>query len=146
MELEEAGHEAAIDFARSELRRIFGSAVDRHLVKAHFTRWGHNALTRGSYASARPGAYRMRSVLRRPVGERVWFAGEACSVDEWATVAGRARKRAARRRAGRRRAGSLLTPRQDGQLWCSDVAQCRNRSQVPARLPFIAAIAAGGFP
>ena len=88
MELERAGHEAAIDFARSELRRIFGSAVDRHLVKAHFTRWGHNALTRGSYASARPGAYRMRSVLRRAVGERVWFAGEACSVDEWATVAG----------------------------------------------------------
>ena len=88
VELEKAGHEAAIDFARSELRKIFGSAVDRHLVKAHFTRWGHNALTRGSYASARPGAYRMRSVLRRPVGERVWFAGEACSSAEWATVAG----------------------------------------------------------
>ena len=88
MELEVAGREAAIDFARSELRKIFGSAVDKRFVKSHFTRWGHNALTRGSYASARPGAYRMRSVLRRPVGDRIWFAGEACSGDEWATVAG----------------------------------------------------------
>ena len=88
MELEKAGAEAAIDFAKSELRRMFGAAIDKHLVKAHFTRWGHNTLTRGSYASARPGAYRLRSVLRRPVGDRVWFAGEACSADEWATVAG----------------------------------------------------------
>ena len=88
MELEKAGHEAAVEFARSELREIFGNAVDRHLVKAHFTRWGHNTLTRGSYASARPGAFRMRSVLRRPVGRRIWFAGEACSSAEWATVAG----------------------------------------------------------
>ncbi len=88
MELEEAGPEAAIDFAKWELRVILNIDVDRHLVKAHFTRWGHNTLTRGSYASARPGAYRMRSVLRRPVGERIWFAGEACSSDEWATVGG----------------------------------------------------------
>ena len=88
MELENAGGEAAIDFAKSELRKIFGAAIDKHLVKAHFTRWGHNTLTRGSYASALPGAYRLRSVLRRPVGDRVWFAGEACSTDEWATVAG----------------------------------------------------------
>ena len=88
MELEKAGRDAAIDFARSELRKMFGSAIDEHLVKAHFTRWGHNTLTRGSYASARPGGYGLRSVLRRPIGDRVWFAGEACSTDEWATVAG----------------------------------------------------------
>ena len=88
MELENAGGEAAIDFAKSELRKIFGAAIDKHLVKAHFTRWGHNTLTRGSYASALPGAYRLRSVLSRPVGDRLWFAGEACSTDEWATVVG----------------------------------------------------------
>ena len=87
-ELEEAGTEAAIDFARSELRKMFGGAIDRHLVKSHFTRWGHNPLTRGSYASAEPGAYPFRSVLRRPVGDRVWFAGEASSPGGWATVGG----------------------------------------------------------
>ena len=67
---------------------MFGSAVDEHLVKAHYAPWGNNALVRGAYASARPGAYPLRPVLRRPVGDRVWFAGEACSVDDWATVAG----------------------------------------------------------
>lgn len=87
-ELEEAGPDAALDFARSELERIFGARVRRHLVKAHFTRWGRNPLTRGSYASARPGAYPLRAVLREPVAERVWFAGEACSEGEWATVGG----------------------------------------------------------
>ena len=88
MALEAAGADAAIDFARSELREIFGTRIDRHLVKAHFTRWGRNTLTRGSYASALPGAYPLRRVLREPVAERVWFAGEACSPSEWATVGG----------------------------------------------------------
>ena len=88
MELEAAGAEAAIDFAMSELRKIFGSALDRHLVKAHFVPWGLNTFTRGAFASARPGAYPLRSVLRQSVGDRVWFAGEACSVYGWATVAG----------------------------------------------------------
>ena len=86
--LEAAGSEAAIDFAKSELKQIFGTRIDRHLVRAHFTRWGRNALTRGSYASAAPGAYALREVLREPVAERIWFAGEACSPGEWATVAG----------------------------------------------------------
>ena len=87
-DLGKADGEAAIDFARSELREIFGGAIDRHLVKGHFTRWGTNKLTRGSYASAEPGAYRLRPVLRRPVGDRVWFSGEACSAGDWATVHG----------------------------------------------------------
>ena len=87
-ELEEAGGEAAIDFAKSELRKMFGGAIERRLVKAHFTRWGRNPLTRGSYASAEPGAFPLRSVLRQPVGARVWFAGEACSPGAWATVGG----------------------------------------------------------
>ena len=87
-ELEDAGPDAAVDFARSELGKIFGARVRRHLVKAHFTRWGRNPLTRGAYASARPGAYPLRAVLREPVAERVWFAGEACSEGEWATVGG----------------------------------------------------------
>ena len=87
-ELEEADGEAAIDFAKAELRKMFGGAIEGHLVKAHFTRWGRNPLTRGSYASAKPGAFPLRSALRRPVGDRVWFAGEACSPGEWATVGG----------------------------------------------------------
>jgi monoamine oxidase len=86
--LEEAGVEGALAFGLEELRKIFGTQVDRELVKGHVTTWGRNPFTLGSYASAAPGAHHLRAVLRAPVGERLWFAGEACSPDLWATVAG----------------------------------------------------------
>jgi len=87
-ELEGLGSEASLDFALSELRKIFGSSMDKHFIKGHATAWGSNPLTLGSYASARPGAFEQRAVLRRAVGDRIWFAGEACSRDQWATLAG----------------------------------------------------------
>ena len=86
--LEKEGRAASIDFALSELRKIFGSEVDRQFIKADATAWGLNPLFHGSYASAEPGKYKMRSVLKQPVGERIFFAGEALSEDDWATVAG----------------------------------------------------------
>ena len=36
----------------------------------------------------RTGAHALRSVLRQPVGERIFFAGEACHRSLWATAAG----------------------------------------------------------
>ena len=53
------------DFAKSELHKPFGSALDRNLVKADFVAWGRDPFTRGAYASARPEAYPLRSVLRQ---------------------------------------------------------------------------------
>lgn len=82
------GQAAAIDFALQELRVIFGNAVERHFVKGVATNWGHNPLTLGAYASAAPGKYDQRRILRQPIGDRIWFAGEACSRLEWATVGG----------------------------------------------------------
>ncbi len=87
-ELEVAGRDAAIDFVRGELRRLFGTGVDRYIVGADFVPWGLDRWTRGAYASAEPGAYVLRGVLRQPVGDRIWFAGEACSPAHWATVHG----------------------------------------------------------
>ena len=86
--LEKEGRAASIDFALSELRKIFGSEVDRQFIKADATAWGLNPLFHGSYASAEPGKFGMRNVLRESVGERIHFAGEACSETNWATVAG----------------------------------------------------------
>lgn len=87
-ELELAGRDAAIDFVRGELRRLFGTGVDRHIVGADFVPWGLDPWTRGAYASAEPGAHPLRRVLRQPLGDRIWFAGEACSSASWATVHG----------------------------------------------------------
>ena len=87
-ELEQQSVEARIDYALTKLRDLLGSDIDRSFVKGDATSWGQNPLTRGSYASAEPGAYRMRSVLRDSVGDRIFFAGEACHPSLWATVAG----------------------------------------------------------
>ena len=87
-ELEKEGDQAQIDFVLSELRRIFGGEVDKQLIKASVACWGENPLFYGSYASAEPGAYHYREVLRQPVAGKIWFAGEACSRTQWATVAG----------------------------------------------------------
>lgn len=87
-QLEEVGVEGAVDFALTELRKMFGGKIDRYFIKGDATRWGSDPLFLGSYASAEPGAYRQRSRLRESVAERIYFAGEACSDLLWATVHG----------------------------------------------------------
>lgn len=69
--------DVAIDFALGELERIFGSRVRRHFVKGHVTDWATNPHTLGGYASAVPGHFGAREALSRPVGGRIFFAGEA---------------------------------------------------------------------
>ncbi len=78
-DLEEEGQEASIDFVLNSLRATFGSKFDQYLIKAHVTNWGKNKYTMGSYSSARPGKAHLRSVLKKPVGGRIFFAGEATS-------------------------------------------------------------------
>ena len=87
-ELERSGAEAAVDWALEGLRGLFGGAVDRAFVKGTMTRWGEDPWTLGAYASAEPGYTHLRQALRRPLGERVFFAGEACHPTLWATCAG----------------------------------------------------------
>jgi monoamine oxidase len=87
-ELELAGEAAATDFVVGKLRNLIGGDVDKYLVKSAVTNWGENPLVRGCYASAAPGGFPMRAVLRAPLAERIFFAGEACHEDLWATVGG----------------------------------------------------------
>ncbi len=87
-DLERESAESRIDYAMGELRGMLGSGIDSRFVKGAVTSWGQNPLTLGSYASAEPGAHALRSVLRQPVGDRIFFAGEACHRSLWATAAG----------------------------------------------------------
>jgi len=54
------------------------------------TSWASNPFTLGAYASAEPGSFHLRKVLRQSVGDRIFIAGEA-TAEEWATVAGATR-------------------------------------------------------
>ena len=86
--LENAGTDAAVDFGFQHVQNMLGRDVSKQFVKGHFMRWGQYPWTLGSYASPRPGAKGMREILRQPVGDRIFFAGEACHTELWATCAG----------------------------------------------------------
>ena len=77
-----------IDYAVGKLKSMLGNQVEREFVKGATTAWNLNPLTRGSFASAKPGAYKMRKTLRESVGNKIFFAGEACHPSMWATVGG----------------------------------------------------------
>jgi monoamine oxidase len=76
-ELSAAGEAAAIDFATRGLVEMFGSNAAAAVVKGGLTPWASNPWTRGAYAAASPGRYGARAALARPVGDRIFFAGEA---------------------------------------------------------------------
>lgn len=76
-ELSAMGEAAAVDFAVQGLVEMFGSDAARRVVGGGLTPWAWNPWTRGAYAAAAPGRFGARAVLARPVGERLFFAGEA---------------------------------------------------------------------
>jgi monoamine oxidase len=86
-ELENQGSDAMIDFTLSELKSLFGSNIEKHFIKAAATSWGNNRFTYGAYASAEPGSYKYRTLIKEPVDDKLFFAGEATAV-EYASVSG----------------------------------------------------------
>lgn len=87
-EMEAAGAAAAVDFATDRLVDIFGSDARRAVTHGIMTNWGGERFVRGGYAAARPGKAGARAVLADPVGERIWFAGEALAGGLKQTAAG----------------------------------------------------------
>lgn len=83
-----AGREATIAFVLDELKNMFGSAIERALTGQATYDWSSDPLACGAYSATAPGGAWSRKELRRPVADRIWFAGEALSRDDWATVAG----------------------------------------------------------
>ncbi len=86
--LEEAGPAAMVDFALEKLKTMFGAGIARHLVKTACTAWGGDPYIRGGYSAARPGHAHRRADLAAPIDDRLFFAGEATSIDSYATAHG----------------------------------------------------------
>lgn len=87
-ELEAEGDAAFFDFALSELTGAIGSAFAKRIKPIRVHRWGADPFARGSYSYARPGKADERAVLARPVADRLFFAGEACSRNDYSTAHG----------------------------------------------------------
>jgi monoamine oxidase len=87
-ELAAAGIDAMAEVVEDWLDLQVGSAAARSLRPLHASRWTQDPLSMGGWSVARPGRAHQRMALRAPVRERIWFAGEATSVEQWGTVGG----------------------------------------------------------
>jgi monoamine oxidase len=86
--LERAGLDGAAAFAIDELAALLGSDVRRHLRLLAGSAWARTDYVGGSYSHALPGQHGARAVLRQPVDDRLFFAGEACSEHDFSTAHG----------------------------------------------------------
>ena len=78
----------AVDFALGEFANMMGSSARNHFVKGIMTDWATNPLTLGAYAAAKPGRFEARKDLATPLGDRVFFAGEAVAGRYKALISG----------------------------------------------------------
>jgi monoamine oxidase len=87
-DLRTEGDAAMIDFAVDELVRMFGGDLRRHVGRSTATAWTLDPNIGGGYSAARPGHAHRRVDLAASVDDRLFFAGEACSIDEFSTCHG----------------------------------------------------------
>ena len=87
-ELEEAGEDAMVELARERFLGIFGRGLAPRIVEGAAVRWGRDPHVLGGYSCARPGAADQREVLCRPIDDKLFFAGEACSREFYASTHG----------------------------------------------------------
>jgi monoamine oxidase len=87
-DLEKGGAAAFECYAREQLTRQLGADVVANISAIVSTRWRADPFARGSYSHALPGHADDRFVLAAPVGDRLFFAGEACSPDFFSTAHG----------------------------------------------------------
>jgi monoamine oxidase len=90
-DLTRAGEAAAVDFGLGEFVKMVGSDARRRFRTGRYTQWGADPEMLGAYAHERPGHHGARAALFPPVGERIWFAGEALAGSYSMTCGGAAK-------------------------------------------------------
>jgi monoamine oxidase len=87
-ELEAEGGDAFARLAIDQLAAHLGADIRKRLSPIFGSAWGRDPWALGAYSYARPGDAGARSVLAETVDERLFFAGEACSVNDYSTAHG----------------------------------------------------------
>jgi monoamine oxidase len=87
-DLEAAGEGAFFEFALSELTGLFGGDFARRVKPLQMHCWGSDPFAGGSYSFALPGKADCRATLAAAVDDRLFFAGEACSTNDFSTAHG----------------------------------------------------------
>ncbi|HYU11262.1 MAG TPA: FAD-dependent oxidoreductase, partial [Stellaceae bacterium] len=86
--LERDCFEAMVAFATDELAGLLGNDVRHRLRPITASFWRQDEFARGSYSYALPGHADDRAKLAAPVDDRLFFAGEACSLNFFSTAHG----------------------------------------------------------
>ena len=86
--LERSGPVASAAVVKEALSSVFGHDIVRHIKGDRQSAWRGNPFVRGAYSSARPGQFHQRAVLGETVADRLFFAGEATSLDHFCTCHG----------------------------------------------------------
>ncbi len=87
-QLERDGLDGAFAFAADELAALLGSRIRGKLRLLAGSAWRQADGIGGSYSHALPGHAPRRAVLARPVGGRLFFAGEATDPIDYSTAHG----------------------------------------------------------
>lgn len=87
-DLEAAGEAEMIETCRDALVSELGGDLRARLGAVASTRWGHEPTILGAYAAAKPGQAHLRADLARPLGDRLFFAGEATHPEFYSTCHG----------------------------------------------------------
>lgn len=93
------GIHAHVDFALSELVKLLGSDARKRFSPLTASAWHEDPFVRGAYSYAEVGCAHAREALARPIDDRLFFAGEACSARAFATAHGALQTGAAAARA-----------------------------------------------
>lgn len=88
MALERAGAAAMLAYGRDRLAALFGGDILQKIAAGRATAWQSDPFVAGAYAVTRPGHGEARAALMRPIADRLFFAGEAASLDSFATAHG----------------------------------------------------------
>ncbi len=87
-ELEAEGGDAFARLAIDQLAAHLGADIRKRLSPIFGSAWGRDPWALGAYSYAKPGDAGARSVLAETVDDRLFFAGEACSVNDYSTAHG----------------------------------------------------------
>jgi len=86
--MEDAGDTGRFAFAAEELGRLLGADFARKLQPIAGSWWHKEPTIGGAYSHALPGHADKRALLASPTGDRLYFAGEACSEHDFSTAHG----------------------------------------------------------
>jgi monoamine oxidase len=86
--ISKSGEDEMTAFAVDRLVDAFGADIRNTITATKATGWCHDPHILGGYSTARLGHTDDRFTLAEPVGERLYFAGEAHAVDAYGTVHG----------------------------------------------------------